>query len=496
MKGFSTLEVLIASVILMTAVSGCVLITLALPRSLENGKLSLRAMWEMEEVMNRYFHEDTSSSTPGPYALTFATSSTPDPFTTTLLATTHWHDTYQRERSSSLSGLIVYIGRPAVPDHCMSTDSSNWSHPVMTTYAFTSEDLLPGTMPNTAHVVSGLAVSSSTLAVSVSNTTTASDSTLFLFDITRPGKPVFLSATDLAPSTKLGIASIVQQGAYLYVANAVQPNFSTCTQGPSCSQLQILDIQDPIHPVLLSNTKLPISSAPYALGTGGQSSGKTIAYGNTKYVYLGLTKTGSTSGQEFNIIDVHDPRVPVWQGGFSVGRTVTSITVRGIYAYVTTDDPAKGMLVLDIHDPGHIRELARYALPGTSIYTYPQSLSISSTTILIGRTYAPNQPELLALSVQTISNPVLIQSAETAASSSPWNINTVTSSRQTVFVLKDTGIDFWHIGTSTNMEQIGTTLPTPYQSRGTALVCQDNTLYMTSVSTTSMGFLSVIKPGV
>lgn len=498
MKAFSTLEVLIASVTLMTAVSGCVLITIALPRSLENGKLSLRAMWQMENIVDRSLHEHRehfsstaiAGTTSESYNLSFSVSSTSNEFTHLLSATTRWNDTYNRERSSSLLGLVTNIGRPLVPDLCDSTTASSWIHPSMTTYTF--NDLLPITVPNTTHAISGLAVSSSTLAVTILNASASTDATFFLFDITPSGKPVFLSAADLAPSTKLGIASTAIQGSYAYVASAAQPNFSTCTQGPACSQLQILDIQDPVHPVLVSNTKLSVSDAPYAVGTGGQSSGKAIAFGNSRYVYLGLTKTGSTSGQEFNIIDVQDPHMPLWRGGFHVGRTVTSITVRGIYAYVTTDDPAKGLLVLNIHDPAHVTEIAHYTVPGTSIYTYPQSLSISSTTILIGRTYAPNQPELLALNVQDVSNPTLTQSAETAASSSPWNIDAVVTSGSTAFVLKDSGIDSWNIGTSSLVEQMGSTLPTPYQTKGAALACRNNTLYMTSISSSSVGYLSVI----
>ncbi len=479
MHGFSTLEVMISMVVLAATFSACALIPLALPASLANGERSVNEAWKLEDAMDQLLHgarldfaATLGQHTPG---MALATNG----FDVLATASSTWTDVHGMPRTMTLAALASDLRRDHTPDPCGSTNPSAWVHSSLSSYAFDS------------HPFTSLAVSSSTLVALVSAALSATDPTVFIFDISS-STPALRSAIDLSPSTKRGSAAAALSGNYAYIASAVQPNFSTCSVSSACTQLQILDIHDPAHPQILSSLKLPTLSPPYAIGTGGQSSGQSIAYANGK-VYLGLVKTGSPQGEEFNIIDVHDPAAPAWIGGYKIGRTVTGILVRGIYAYVTTDDPNQGLLILNVRDPSHIVLLASYRTQGSSIYTYAQDIGIASSTLIIGRTYAPGQPELLLLDVSTITAPALSSSIETAATSSPWNIDGVIETPEMAFVERDAAIDFWSIADPLHPLQSAPPLSLPPSTGGTALACANGVLYASSVSSTSTGYVSVIR---
>src|SRR6185295_20334181 len=97
----------------------------------------------------------------------------------------------------------------------------------------------------------------------------------------------------------LNAVTVAPSGAktYAYVGNAHDPNFKTCTQGASCSQMQVIDVSSSTAPSVVSsaNFLLPTSTAPFVWGnspSGGndQAVGKSIFY-NNGYIYLGLTTT-------------------------------------------------------------------------------------------------------------------------------------------------------------------------------------------------------------
>lgn len=498
MRGFSTLEILIAITLMAIAAVSCTAIVLALPPSIANGHLALESAWDIQALLEYNVDKElttseqkstTATTTFGEIStsITFATSSDTELRTGTAM----WTDTNHKSRilSHGMSAPIPIWNKPI--NECGSTTPFAWMNPYVVTKSFTNGDLMP-TADSNYFPVSSLTESSTTLVATIADSATATKPTLTLFDTSNAKIPIFLSGIDNAPSTKLGISAAVLTDSYVYSASATQPNFSTCSQGPSCAHLQIFDIHDRTRPQTISNLKLGTDNEPFAIGTGGQSSGKSIAYAGNR-IYLGLTKTGSPIGDEFNIIDVHDPHTPIWLGGFHIGRSVTSIQIRNIYAYVTTDDQDQSLLILNIRDPNHIRKIASYRAPGTSIYTYAQTSSISSSTLLLGRTYAPNQPDLIALSLYSIEQPTLTGTAETAPSSTPWNVEAIRTSGNTAFVLRDTGLDIFNITNPSKLNLISS-VPLPTQTTGVALTCENGALYIGSVATSSESFLTMVSP--
>ena len=117
------------------------------------------------------------------------------------------------------------------------------------------------------------------------------------------------------------------------------------------AQLQIIDVRDPYSPVLVSSLKLP---GVYTDATVGQS----IFYYNDR-IYLGTNKSQI---QEFHIIDVSDPVVPVELGAYEVGAGINSIYVKGSNAYIATPNPEE-LTILDVSNPAAIVRVGGFDAP-------------------------------------------------------------------------------------------------------------------------------------
>jgi hypothetical protein len=287
-----------------------------------------------------------------------------------------------------------------------------------------------------------------------------------------------MGSLDTSPTTKQGISAVAAAGSYIYVANSVKSNFATCKTSSSCAQLQVIDIHSESEPVVLDNYQLATTSLPYATGSGGQASAKSIAYASGR-VYLGLTKSGSAQGDEFNIIDVTTPTSPQWLGGYSIGRSVNKIRIKGAYAYIATDGPQEEVLVLNISDPTHISLVYSFNAPGSSLYGYGKDLDFASTSVVLGRSYAQGSQDLFTLS----ANP----------QGSFSTIISLLTHNESVYVLTSADLEFWrNISNGTPTEVNSETLLSS-SSTATSLACNGNNLYMSSVDGSDESHLDILS---
>jgi hypothetical protein len=208
---------------------------------------------------------------------------------------------------------------------------------------------------------------------------------------------------------------------------------------------------------------------------------------------LGLTKSGSAQGDEFNIIDVTTPTSPQWLGGYSIGRSVNKIRIKGAYAYIATDGPQEEVLVLNISDPTHISLVYSFNAPGSSLYGYGKDLDFASTSVVLGRSYAQGSQDLFTLSANPQGSFSTINSEIAATSSNPISVISLLTHNESVYVLTSADLEFWrNISNGTPTEVNSETLLSS-SSTATSLACNGNNLYMSSVDGSDESHLDILS---
>ncbi len=194
-----------------------------------------------------------------------------------------------------------------------------------------------------------------------------SKSDFYIINASDKDHPIIISEIDTGP----GLMALAVHDNYAYVAN-------TSING----QLQIIDIRDVHHPVLLKAYKLP--------GNYGDSGsvGNSIYY-HQGYIYLGLKKSSTT---ELHIIEVSDPTTPKEVGQWEANTTIHSIIANDNLVYIASPDNSE-LRILDAHDFSHISEIANFNAPGGS--GNGKSLYQDGETIYLGRTFGNSEFSIL-----------------------------------------------------------------------------------------------------
>ncbi|MDR3546718.1 MAG: hypothetical protein P4M11_00330 [Candidatus Pacebacteria bacterium] len=486
---------MLALTTLSAALTGVMLVGIGLPDAVADGSREITAMQRASLLMDTAYTiafnnfasvASIASSTTSGITTSLTILLLPDG-SDYLTSTAEWHDAHNSERYSILHGIITNY-KSATKNSCNDVLLGNWNKPQVQTYALSSGGLIQSGVPG-AHPISVLAVNGTTLAVGISTTSSKTDPSLFLFDLSL-GRPSYLGSIDNASSTTQGINGIALSSGYAYVANAARADFSTCKAGPSCSQMQIFNVGNARSITDVADVELATATPPFAVGSDGQSIGKSIAYANG-YAYLGTAKTGAANGDEFNVFNVQNPQSPVWLGGFSVGRSINRIVIHGTYAYLATDDSSRELIVLDVHDPTHISQVGTYDAPGAANFGYGNDLAYQNTTLALGRTYSPNGPGLSILSIASTA-PSLISTENIASPSNPASVEAMLMRSFLLFVLTNTSLEFFDIKNPYNPVPYADTLTLPFGSVGTDITCQANTIFVSSVGADQTGYLTQI----
>lgn len=504
MRGFSTIEVIIALAILTSAIAAVTLVAFGsqslLGQSQADTGAIVRARASLERLQNdaqRDFRLVTNGSTSidAIYRVSVAvTDVASDPFTTKRArATAIWSDEAGNGHSLALTGLVTDYKDPSTLDTCDPELVGAWQSPRSRSYALAQGDLLPVSPPSghtfsATNPIAALDAYRGTLYVGVSKTASAGNDSLFMFDISDPNaKPRYLGSVDTNSAVIEGPSSVVAVGHELIAANSHVSNFKTCKPSANCSQLQMFDVTDPASAIVQSNFLIPTSSLPNVTGTSSsQALGNTLYY-KDGYAYLGLTKTAT--GPEFDSIDVHDPHAPRWIGGFPVGGSINAIYVRGGFAYLATDDKSRELIVLDIHDPANPKLAAAFDPTGTSGYEVGKSLYMRGDELLFGMSAASGSPELYAFSVADPSDPL-----KTGHYVDGSTMLAIYGRDATLFALASTyqQLQFLDISDLSAIHP-SSIAPLPLPGTGSALDCEGNYLYAAS-NAGLKGSISVISP--
>ncbi|MDB5236902.1 MAG: hypothetical protein JWL88_4 [Parcubacteria group bacterium] len=495
-KGFSLIELLLAFVILTSAVIASVLAAYEMPAIIQNAYTEAEAAGIAHARIERMalfarsnFSQLTSVATTSIDSITTYLRVLPiDESALHVLSASLWTSSEGIAQSVTNDALITDYKH--VTDHpCQPFVSGDWTHPrILNSYKIAASYLLPASTPNGQYPVSALAVQGNVLAVAIATTTNFSDPSLLFFRIGDPSlTPTFIDSFDNTPQSKIGFTALAAGGGNVYAANGFG-SMSTSTCGNSfltCAQLQIFTTIGTV-PLLAGAAQIPTTSPARALSANGAiAPADAVAY-RAGMVYLGLAKTAG--GQEFQIIDVQNPNALKRLGGASAGRGVNAIAVSSTTAYLATDDNATGgkaIIAEDISDNAHPIEMTSHSFPGAG---FVRTLIRAGTVIYSGRSYANGTSE--EFSVLDQSTLTRITGVDTGTNLMRRGVTGIIVRDFLAFLLTDDQLQLW------NLQDMAA--PVLYASlpllhgTATSMVCRQNALYIGSVDTDGSGYLTVV----
>ena len=175
---------------------------------------------------------------------------------------------------------------------------------------------------SSSNLITGLVVKDNFAYIST-NSSNATDSDLFIFDISDIENSKMISSLNTGP----GLAALAVAGPYIFEANK-----------SSINQLQIIDIHDRSHPSIISEVKVPLDTA-----SSTRPNASAIFY-DKGLIYLGTEKGDSP---ELTIWNVADPTHPILSGRYEIGNKVEKIVVNGTRAYIASSG-ANQLMVFDV----------------------------------------------------------------------------------------------------------------------------------------------------
>lgn len=509
--------------IMVMTLSAVVIVSFGNQGMLINGQTNSEAMNLAQEML-----EEQQELARKDFRLVQATSSTEDIYTKDVsilpwdgdqysskkvTVTVSWKDQHMIPRNVVLTTVLSNFMNAVGGDTC-AAPTGNWTSPQHSDYSLAA---FPG-VPGGSYSIGGLDAYRGNLYVASALTSASGLPTFFVADVSNPLSPSVLGSVDNNGSSITGLSAVAAGNTaivsgtahtYVYAANAYGANFNTCSQAANCSQMQVFDVTNPTNPQLkasfkfaTSSASVPLMSAPYINGSGGQAVGKSIFY-KDGLVYLGLSKTGT--GPEFTIINVHDPLNPTPISGYNVGYGVESVYVRGKYAYLATDDTSNSLVVLDISNP----LLPTNVTPAHTVYNEASigkgnAVYAIGDTLYLGKTMSgAGNHELFALNITNAGSGVPTPPAGGKATigatvaglvvrdTLAYVLTSTTNQLQSLKITPNlTGASMYANPSSISQYAPPMTMP----GNGVALDCEKNYLFAAS-NNGSNGYVSVIKPG-
>lgn len=497
-RGFATLEIVIALGIISFTVGSIALLGYEGRSSLLGGSLQDEALIRAQTLIENSrasthsdsrLLSDVASSSDGIFtsSLTTGDSSYDSYMVHTATARVAWSDRFHTDHQSVLTTAMTDYMNAGAYDTCAAL-GGDWTTPTIENHQVVPGGMLSNTPPaghtfSTRNSVSSVDVYRGIMSVTIATTSAKSNDSFFTIDVHSDHAWKYLGGIDTNNASIDGLESIAGNGYYVFAANGHTANWSTCKTGPSCAQLQVIDISAPSQPRVVANFTIPTSTTPFVTGLGGQAVGKSITLiGN--YVYLGLTK--SATGPEFNIIDVHDPLHPVWVGGYTVGAGVSAIDVRRGFAYVASDSATHELLILDVHNPASPVLAGSYNVYDSRGWGNGNSVYSIGTSTYLGLTFAAGAPDLYVLDTFNRSTPTKVSTSKISST-----IAGLIARSTRAFLLTTTAQSLYVFAVS-NAQTLTLTNTIALPGVGRVMDCERNTLYIGSNATS--GVITLVQP--
>ncbi len=323
------------------------------------------------------------------------------------------------------------------------------------------------------------------LYVTATKTTSATDPTLFVFDISPSGTLSLVGKVDNAASTRDGLAAVrvaldpASGNTYAYVASAHPASWTTCATGPSCSELQVIDVTNPgaMSPSSITSYKLP--------GVGGSTAAGNALFYTNHTVYVGLTSPGLGNGPGFHEVSVISPTSPSYVGNYDLGQhDVNAIHVHGGYAYIASPLNEEA-IILRLSDLSY---RSGFNAPvgggnGKAVYVVGNTLYVGKTTNAGAEYYRldAGDPD----NIQS-NNPTPVK--RDVGSS----LNALIARDYLTFLLTNTELQI--INATSTALVASHALAVSGSSYEPSLDCEGNVLYIASNDAAHNGSLSVVSP--
>jgi type II secretory pathway pseudopilin PulG len=492
-KGFSTVEMLIAMTVMSLMLGAIILVIFGSQSFVSDAAASTAALslaTSALDVEHGLAQKDfgllvaTSSAYAGSpsYTTSISIESDPDYVSKKITATVTWVGDHLRPQHVVLTSYVADYKNATNANTCNAAVSGDWSHPIIQNVQTNFAQMIGDS--SGVYTLAGIDAYKGKLYVTA-QVSGATKKNFFIFDTTQGPSPQLLGSLDTTGTSLSGggtavVVATSSLGNYAYVANSY-----------NTAQLQIVDITNPANPTLITNYQLPTTTTSAHITGAGTSgaSGSSIFY-KDGYVYIGLTKT--TTGPEFNIIDVHNPHAPVWVGGYKVGYVVNALYVANNVAYIAhpTDSTAttqEQVTVLSLADKTNPVRIGGYKAPdkqgnGKSLYGVGDTLYLGRT---VNTTVSNNDMYVL----QNL-NPVTGIKINSS-------IDGLVVRGSLAFLLSGTSgtpgsLEIFNLASSTSTPLSSIALPSA--SSGAAMDCEGNTVYAASNDVANKGYLSVIYP--
>ncbi len=453
--GFSTIELVMASAIMAVCLSA-VLALIWYERAMAlSAEMSQRAMYLAQNYMEKaradlktdFYSNVNQTSTSENYSVAVSQKYLTN-FIKEINVNVSWVSALSPQSSYELKAEVYDLANMAEADTCNTFLVGDWQHP----------QLLPGSIDLGAGIkATGIDVKNN-LAYISADSSTQSKADFFIVDVSNTSHPQILSSISTGP----GLGAVKVFGNYAYVAN-----FS------EVSQLQIINISDPLHPFLA-----------YSFNTGSSSKGVSLNYSRHK-IYLG---TEISVFWEFYIIDVLNPLSPVTLGSFETGTKINAIAVFNNLAYLATPNQQQ-VRVLNVSDPSHITQLGSFSSSGYLVQN-GKSLFLKGDRLFFGKNGLNNTAnhKLFYLNVSNFSgDPIKIDSQNIGSTPNALFERSGYLFLATNDLLKE--FQVWQVLDTGAMSNLATVdLP----AEAAALDCEGEVLFLAQASQDG---LKIISPG-
>ncbi|MBM3261541.1 hypothetical protein FJY93_03925 [Candidatus Kaiserbacteria bacterium] len=392
-KGSSTIEILIAFVILIMATSAVILVVFGNQNLIidtqTNSEALNRARTMLEEA--RAASRSDFSSVVSQTAMTEASGPLTytkrldvadiDSFTKAATSTVSW-TIGARDFTVTLSTLLTDPSGALGGDTCSDTISGDWTAPQDWKGGFGYADIVS---PSGASGVDAF-----NKKVYLTSNIDSTDN-FYVIDVNNP-KPAGLDLPilgklrfDVGGTNSDGLTAVRVAGNYAYVA----------VGGTQTVHLLVIDVSDAANPVVVTQRDVT------AAGVSGY--GNTLAY-SKKTLYLGLT---ISTGPELYIIDVADPLNPAIKGTFETGTSINQIAVKDDLAYLATPSSTQ-LWKVDVSDPTNPTLVQAYSPASTNWSGQSVAVSKDGTTVYFGRIYniGANKEDLFAFNTSNLSSTI------------------------------------------------------------------------------------------
>lgn len=471
-RGISTIELLVALTITTMALTASIYTMISTPEIIANAKSAAAALH------SSYVHLGTASST--------TDTALEDTQFSLRVSNMDWSTTRGETHLISLSRLIH---TPIEPEECDPFNSGNWSNIGRATQYVLNRGLLIPSYSGT-YTIAALATTPNSLAVVAASTSDPTSPTTFFFSLSGTTTPKLIGAFDTATTSRIGGSAVAMHDTYAFVGNAFSSSSSTtCADGTSCAQVISFNVTG-ARAALLSSLMLSTSTEPYAqTGNGANAPTTSLAYSDG-YVYLGLQKT--VAGDEFNIVDAHDPAHLRWIAGYPIGRTVNNVYVRDGYAYIATDDPERELMIFDVHDPAHPALLSTWDSPGPSTFGYGSAATAFGNNVRFGKTYTAHDPEFEVLNVG-VNNAISVSSSyDPGTTRDAESVRALLTQDRLTFTLLTRRLVALDTHDPNHTHIVGTYDFGPGKT-GVALACRNNQLYVAENANGGVGIIEILQ---